>query len=228
MAENKKSFVLYCDQIHSFENLEDDEAGRLIKHIFKYVNDFNPEPIDKITKIAFEPIKHQLKRDLIKYEGKKEQWSDAGKASAEARRLKKENEIKERSTVSTTVKERSTVSTVNDNVNVNVNDINNNKVDFNIFWDLYNKKIDKVKSEKKWNSLSKSVQDYIILKLPAYIKSTPDEKYRKNPLTYLNGKCWEDEQPEIKSTQITPLEDTPEARLERQKQRAKEFQDNWY
>lgn len=71
MAKDKKSFLLYCDQIHLFEGLDDAEAGRLIKHIFNYVNDKNPEPIDKITKIAFEPIKHQLKRDLVKYEALK-------------------------------------------------------------------------------------------------------------------------------------------------------------
>ena len=29
--------------------------------------------------------------------------------------------------------------------------------------------------------------------LPAYIRSTPDVQFRKDPLTYLNGKCWEDE-----------------------------------
>lgn len=71
MAKDKKSFLLYCDQIHLFEGLDDIEAGKLIKHIFNYVNDKNPEPIDKITKIAFEPIKHQLKRDLVKYEALK-------------------------------------------------------------------------------------------------------------------------------------------------------------
>lgn len=123
MAENKKSFILYCDLIHTFENLQDKEAGRLIKHILRYVNDLNPEAPDKLTKIAFEPIKHQMKRDLIKYEGKKKQWSEAGQASAKARALKKENE---RSTDSTDVESRSTDSTVNDTVNVTVNVIKNN------------------------------------------------------------------------------------------------------
>jgi hypothetical protein len=128
MAEDKKSFVLYCDQIHLFEGLDDDEAGRLIKHIFRYCNDMNPVAPDKITKVGFEPIKHQLKRDLIKYLGKKKQWSDAGKASAETKRLLKLEQ--ERSTKSTDVdfvqrtSTDSTVNvTVNDNVTVNVNDI---------------------------------------------------------------------------------------------------------
>ena len=40
--------------------------------ILKYVNDENPEPINFIIEMTFEPIKLQLKRDLIKYEQKRE------------------------------------------------------------------------------------------------------------------------------------------------------------
>ena len=35
MAENKKGFILYSDQKELFEQLPDDKAGQLIKHIFK-------------------------------------------------------------------------------------------------------------------------------------------------------------------------------------------------
>jgi hypothetical protein len=79
MAKDKKSFLLYCDLIHTFEELDDDEAGRLIKHIFRYVNDLNPQAPDKITKIAFEPIKQQLKRDLTKWEMELENKSIGGR-----------------------------------------------------------------------------------------------------------------------------------------------------
>ena len=68
MAKDKTSFILYADQRSYFDKLSDDEAGRLIKHIFSYVNDENPNPIDRITDLSFEPIKLQLKRDLKKYE----------------------------------------------------------------------------------------------------------------------------------------------------------------
>ncbi len=61
------------------------------------------------------------------------------------------------------------------------------------FWNLFNKKIDKKKVESKWSKLKESDKNLILLKLPAYIKSTPDIKYRKNPLTYLNGESWNDE-----------------------------------
>jgi hypothetical protein len=68
MALNKKSFVLYTDQRSYFDKLNDQEAGQLIKHIFSYVNDENPNPVDRIIDLSFEPIKLQLKRDLVKYE----------------------------------------------------------------------------------------------------------------------------------------------------------------
>ena len=68
MAKNKKSFILYCDQQGVFNKLPDEIAGKLIKHIFAYVNDENPPCDDLLLSIAFEPIKTQLKRDLLKYE----------------------------------------------------------------------------------------------------------------------------------------------------------------
>lgn len=64
MADGKSSFVLYADYIHIFEKLEDVEAGKLAKHLFRYVNDQDPIAPDKLIDIAFEPIKQQLKRDL--------------------------------------------------------------------------------------------------------------------------------------------------------------------
>jgi hypothetical protein len=67
MAENKKAFVLYTDIIHTINQLPDDKAGLLFKHILSYVNDENPVSDDLIVNISFEPIKQQLKRDLDKY-----------------------------------------------------------------------------------------------------------------------------------------------------------------
>lgn len=106
MAENKKGFVLYADQKCLFDALPSEKAGDLIKLIFAYINDEEPETDDLVLKIAFEPIKQQLKRDLKKYEEKKVQWSEAGKRSAEARKIKK----RQRSL--TDVESRSTDSTV--------------------------------------------------------------------------------------------------------------------
>jgi hypothetical protein len=79
MAQDKKSFLLYCDLIHVVEQLTDEQAGSLFKHILQYVNDKNPVSDSVITKIAFEPIKQQLKRDLVKYEDIRKRNSDNAK-----------------------------------------------------------------------------------------------------------------------------------------------------
>ena len=80
--ENKKSFILYCDLIHTVEHLTDEQAGNLFKHILEYVNDREPITDNVITKLSFEPIKQQLKRDLKKWENKTDQRSEAGLSSA--------------------------------------------------------------------------------------------------------------------------------------------------
>ena len=66
MAKDKKSFILYSDQRGIFEKLSDEQAGKLIKHIFSYCADENPEA-EFIIDIAFEGIRQALKRDLRKY-----------------------------------------------------------------------------------------------------------------------------------------------------------------
>ena len=89
MAENKKGFILYADQKELFDQLPNDKAGELIKHIFAYVNDENPESKDLLLNLAFTPIKQQLKRDLDKWESKQGKNAEAGKKSAGVKAWKK-------------------------------------------------------------------------------------------------------------------------------------------
>lgn len=117
MAQNKKGFILYADQKELFEQLPDNKAGALIKHIFNYVNDENPVTDDLIVNLAFTPIKQQFKRDLQKWEKTREGRSKAGKASAESRKNKKE----QKGTNVNKHEQTLTKSTVNDNVTVKGN-----------------------------------------------------------------------------------------------------------
>lgn len=63
---------------------------------------------------------------------------------------------------------------------------------FNDFWNLYAKSSDKQKCQDKFFKLKDDEIKSIFETLPFYIMQTPDKTYRKNPLTYLNGKCWND------------------------------------
>jgi hypothetical protein len=67
-------------------------------------------------------------------------------------------------------------------------------IEFDIFWEAYGKKVDRVKSEGKWNKLTDKEREQAMEHVPAYVESTDDVKYRKNPTTYLNNKCWLDEE----------------------------------
>ncbi len=114
MAKDKKSFILYVDQKDLFNKLPDEIAGKLIKHIYSYVNDENPESKDLIVNIAFEPIKQQLKRDLKLFEEKRVKRSEAGLAGANKRWQEMANDSKRINAMA------KIADNVNDNVNVNV------------------------------------------------------------------------------------------------------------
>jgi hypothetical protein len=154
------------------------------------VNDQNPILEDRLILTAWKPIELQLKRDLIKFEEVRGKRSDAGKESARLRALKS---VEQNTTNSTSVKQRSTNSTdsVNDNVNVNDNEIK--KTYFDIFWSLYDKKVERKSCFNKFMKLDLKVIEKIINVVPFYVKSTPEVKYRKNPETWINGECWNDE-----------------------------------
>lgn len=163
---------MYVDLIHTLRKLTDVQRGKLMLIIWEYVNDENPTVDDPIIDIVFEPIKRQLKRDLLRYEKKKKQWSDAGKASAEARRLRAEQTL-------TDVEGCSTDSTVNVNVNdtVTVNDNNNiykSSGHLEITWDEFNKLVDEFGNVKS---------DDMVNKVLNYRKNS---KYKSLYLTALN------------------------------------------
>lgn len=145
--------------------LSNEEAGELLKHIYAYVNDENPINDNPLVLMAFEPIKLQLKRDLVKWETTKKGRSKAGKASAEKRKLQ------QKSTNPTNVNFVQQTSTnptvnVNDNVNVNVNDIIKDKssksIDFNSLLDYFNTsfgKSSRVVNEKVKKSINARLKE---------------------------------------------------------------------
>jgi hypothetical protein len=64
---------------------------------------------------------------------------------------------------------------------------------FRAFWNLYNKKTGMQKCQDKFLKYGVATMQTIIDAVPTYVKETPDPKFRKNPLTWLNGEYWKDE-----------------------------------
>jgi len=190
MAEQKKSFILYVDLIHTIEKLPNEDAGELFKHILRYVNDKNPTTENILVDVTFEPIKQQLKRDLKAWEGSKEEKSIAGikgnlkrwnsdlyeqvvsgkitleqaQSIAEHRRTSQPDKVPSQEVAKIAV---------NDNVTVNVNDIKEISItpkgdtfDFDIYISQLNKLFN-----REFKVVNKMVRDKMKSTLKTYTKS---------------------------------------------------------
>lgn len=179
MAEGKKSFIAYSNWKAVFDELPDEDAGKLIKHIFAYVNDEDPKTDSILIKAVFANIKTTLKRDLEKWESQIQQRREAGKRSAEQRKATKiQRDLTTVERKATSVDSRVRNSTVNvivnDNVNDKENDIYISQGHLSITWDDMNKLIDKFGEEKS---------DDVVRRVLNYRKNT---KYKSLYLTALN------------------------------------------
>lgn len=91
---------------------------------------------------------------------------------------------------------------VNSQINLNQQPSTTNQelstsLPFDDFWNAYDyKKGGLAQLKAKWLSLSIEEQKLIMAHIPDYAKSTPDKKFRKHPLTYLNNESWLDEMTE--------------------------------
>lgn len=125
MAQDKKSFILYADLVHTVRKMPKAKRADLFMTILEYVNDENPEVSDLVVSLVWEPIKLQLKRDLSKYENIRSKKSEAGTKGMKSRWNPPVNDITNDNTVIKPI--TNITDTVNDTVNVNdnvtVNDI---------------------------------------------------------------------------------------------------------
>jgi hypothetical protein len=79
---------------------------------------------------------------------------------------------------------------------------------FEAFWQAYGKKEDKHKCSQRWQALPLADRQAAMVHVPTYVAATPEKRYRKNPLTYLNGRCWLDEETPTDRT-VAPIAPTP-------------------
>jgi len=185
MTSKRKSFVLHKDSLGILPDLTDDQAGKLFKAIYAYQID-EEISLDQIIKMVFLPFKNQFARDDSKYLETCERRAVAGSLGGKQK-------------VANASKCKQKVANVADSVSKSKSksksdskkEVTNDR--FAEFWDLYGKKTDSSKCKAKFSKLTKADIELLFDQLPLYIKSTPDKQYRKNPITWLNGKCWNDE-----------------------------------
>ena len=81
-----------------------------------------------------------------------------------------------------------------ENENEDVIEDKNINIDFEWFWNEYDKKVGaKDKLKKKWNKLNDEERQNAMNYIDLYKQAVPDKQFRKNPETFLNNKSWNDE-----------------------------------
>ena len=212
--EEKRSFILYSSYMEQFNELSDEQAGKLIKAIFMYAEKkIIPEFDDGMVKMAFSFIKSRIDLDLEKWNKTREKCSEAGRKGGKQTQANQANDSLVKQT------QANQAVNVNDNVNVNVNDnvINIPPISpkgdkpkkkpetdsfsksFDDFWKAYPKKVSKSNALKAWKKL-KPNDDLVREILSALEKQKQSSQWQKDngqfipyPTTWLNGKRWEDD-----------------------------------
>ena len=189
MNNKRKSFVLHKDSLDILDDLTNGQAGVLFKAIKAYQKGEEFE-LDSIVKIAFSPFKNQFSRDDEKYSETCERRAIAGSKGG---KQKVANASKSKQTIANVADSVSKSKSVSksDSDNDSNKEVTNTR--FAEFWDLYGKKVDRPKCENKFSKLTSTEIVLLFTNLPLYIKSKPEKQYRKDPIRWLNGKCWNDE-----------------------------------
>ena len=206
-----KSIILYLDSIVAIEHLTDEQAGILIKGVFRYARDGQQLTSSDTALIAlFSMLCNQIDRDHKKYEERCERNS----ANARKRYTNLSQCVQSHLSANDGIpsqangclnnndnKSNNKKDNGNENENKNDNDddtanaiIINKETDvsFETVWEMYGKPVgDKNTIKTMWNELTDQDRTAILTYLPGYIASTPEIRYRKNFNNFLSERYWE-------------------------------------
>ena len=123
----KKSFIMYMDQLRLINKLSDEEAGKLLKAVYEYQATGEMAELPPAADMLFSVICNQLDRDNEKWartvERRAEAGRNGGKAKAENSQLA--NASKSKQMLANASKSKQTLANVADNDNDNDNENDN-------------------------------------------------------------------------------------------------------
>jgi hypothetical protein len=205
MSEDKKGFVLYKDwAITILEHMDDEsdplspsEAGLLLKAILKYqaFGEDSRNELPKHLRYLFKDIVDVFNRDLEKWEKTREKRKQSGKLGGLAKASKPS---KCYDLPKTEKKEKPPSEEVSKVPKVKPASL------FDDFYNLYPKKVGKQQAIKAYNKAIKSTDHQAIIEgvknYKIQIASKKIEmQYIKQPATWLNAGCWDDDFTDIKT-----------------------------
>lgn len=197
--------MLYFENCEIVHHLSDEEAGKLFKGIAEYVCEQQLPKLEGALMSLFFVFKIQIDRNRKNYEELCE--NNRKKAQSHWNKMKQEvateTEIKqdepEHTSVCSGIPLHTDECLHNFNNKNNSNIINNSDEDedtddlsFERLWDFYGKKEGNIESLRTiWLSLPIEERRKAMAFVPKYVASTPDVKYRKYLINFLNQRTWE-------------------------------------
>ena len=213
-----------ADYLADTTHLTAEEHGAYMLLLFSYWQTAKPLRIDRLATVARIPnerwnsvadtlseffhvtathwIHFRVEADLEGVNSKSVAASNAGKASAKARALKKQQELNERSTdVADLLQQNSNHIDTDTDTDVDTKNTPPKSVEdlFPKFWTLYPNKKGKAAAEKAWKKLKITDELFALITsgLSKQVVCTDWTKdggqFIPHPATWLNGKRWEDE-----------------------------------
>lgn len=223
MYNDKKSFMLYLDSFEQWNILSDEQAGILIKAIFRFAESGEMlETDDGMVKMAFSFISSQIKRDTEKWLEVSEKRSKSGKMGGRPKKQDDSEESKKTNCFSEKANEtkKAVTVTVTDTVTDTVTEKENIKEkvqadksavcervnsadvekEFDELWNIYPRKEGRKKAlaaYKRARLRKESPCSFEQVKKGIADYSNrirgSDPKYIKQGQTYFIGECWNDE-----------------------------------
>lgn len=157
---------------------------RMFRDSNSQLEGYNPEPEDS----EIEPIDMSNKNNtnIEKKENKKQSLALAPALRANMRmRIESEN-------INNNSKEKKGGMGEN-TATVNRTDIPTGDYSFSEFWLDYDKQVAETQCEALWESISPSDREAIRAYISKYKQAQPNKRFRKNPVTFLRERAWEDE-----------------------------------
>ena len=212
MQKDANTILLFTEHRAAIDYLSDEDAGKLIKALFAYVDEGKSPDFNGPMMSLFTVIRTQIDRSHEAYKAKCEKNSANAKkrfathsASATA-----SSGIPSQANVNERMPSHTDASLPNPNPNPIPNPSIDNGVDthiindtevaenegysFDKIWDLYDKHVGNVESLRNtWAALSANEKRKIFDHVTIYVRVRPDRKYRKNFENFLACRTWETE-----------------------------------
>ena len=216
MQKDANTILLFTEHREAIDYLSDEDAGKLIKALFAYVDESKLPDFNGPMMSLFTVIRTQIDRSHEAYKAKCE------KNSANAKKRFANHSVStnassgnpSQANVSERMPSHTDASLPNPNPTPNLNPIPNPDIDdgadtliineaemvaneeytFDKIWEMYGKPIGDVgQLRQRWQQLSFDEKKKIFEYVPKYVMARPDSKYRKDFANFLTCRTWETE-----------------------------------